>query len=371
MISCFSRTQFLCVIISVIALRLAIGSHFYIEGTSKLKDGDFSAVPFLKSARGPLAKYFHSMLEDEDASLLLCVEKTQLEDKPEVSINPRLTFLLWEDFADQAASYYRLGSQEFEREIQLRRDTIDKLIVDAKENEKKDIDTKQLQQQRDEASKLILVIRQQLNQLDQILAHHKQELENWLSNNRVELIAHYSTRDRLVGFDRDGAAKEEIAEEVGSLRDQVASIRSDRSKKVSQWSSEVKAIWDSLETRVNDLRVDEQLVTKPLSIHRPFDQPNSKIKWINRIIPWFDTTIGLSLIFGLFTRWSALLAAGFLLSIVATQPPWLPGSTPTFYQMIEMFGLVVLATVGAGKYLGIDALFSKPNNLNNSDSPSS
>jgi hypothetical protein len=53
----------------------------------------------------------------------------------------------------------------------------------------------------------------------------------------------------------------------------------------------------------------------------------------------------------------------FLLSIIATQPPWLPTAEPTIYQTVELAGLLVLAGTGAGRWLGLDyfswALFSK------------
>jgi uncharacterized membrane protein YphA (DoxX/SURF4 family) len=146
--------------------------------------------------------------------------------------------------------------------------------------------------------------------------------------------------------------------EVESLRQQVDSIRTDRTGKLNQWSAQVVAIWDSLEQQVNRLAVGPQLDAGKVALHRPFDQPQSKLKWINRIIPWFDTTVGVLLILGLFTTPAAIAAAFFLASVVLTQPFWIPGTTPTYYQIVELAGLLVIAAAGSANTLGLDYLWS-------------
>ena len=58
-----------------------------------------------------------------------------------------------------------------------------------------------------------------------------------------------------------------------------------------------------------------------------------------------------------------MAGAVFLLSVIASQPPWLPTAEPTINQTIELAGLLVLAGTGAGRWLGLDyftwALFRK------------
>jgi uncharacterized membrane protein YphA (DoxX/SURF4 family) len=84
-----------------------------------------------------------------------------------------------------------------------------------------------------------------------------------------------------------------------------------------------------------------------LVLHRPFDQPYSWQKMIDRIIPWFDTVIGVLLIVGLFTRTASLAAAGFLVSVILTQPPWIPGTAPTILYIVELAACLVLAAAAA------------------------
>ncbi|MEQ1826553.1 MAG: DoxX family protein [Pirellula sp.] len=53
-------------ILALVALRIAIGWHFFMEGTDKVQKGGFSSTGFLGAAKGPLAKRFQSMIPDFD-----------------------------------------------------------------------------------------------------------------------------------------------------------------------------------------------------------------------------------------------------------------------------------------------------------------
>jgi uncharacterized membrane protein YphA (DoxX/SURF4 family) len=72
--------------------------------------------------------------------------------------------------------------------------------------------------------------------------------------------------------------------------------------------------------------------------------------------------VGVCLILGLFTRLASVVGAGFLLSIMSTQPPWADGVLATVklltaYQGIEFFALLLLAAIGAGTWAGLDGVF--------------
>ena len=136
--------------------------------------------------------------------------------------------------------------------------------------------------------------------------------------------------DRLAGFARDGQQASAISSQVDSLRGQVDTIQSDRNKKMAGWSKEIADMWDSLETKINSLAVEEQKRATPLALSRPFSPKFGSLNMINLIIPWFDTIVGVCLVLGLFTRFASLSAALFLLSVCLTQPFWVPGTTPTY-----------------------------------------
>lgn len=343
-----SRFQLLAITLALVALRLSIGFHFFFEGTDKLKQGNFQAAYFLNGAKGPFAPWFQQMLDDPQGEQKLCVVRPERDGRKVVDVDPSLTFALWDDFVDRASAHYGFDGDRTREKLE---DSIERLRKAAAESPgaaeeltAQEAALKRIGKQRAEAAKL--------------LKHHQQLLGDWLNENRVELIAHFSTAERLEGFQRDGAAAAKSALEVDSLRQQVDSIRSDRSGKLNQWSAQVVAIWDSLERQINGLAVGPQLELGSVAVHRPFDQPQSKLKWINRIIPWFDTTVGVLLILGLFTVPAAVAAALFLASVVLTQPFWIPGTTPTYYQLVELAGLLVIAAAGSANTLGLDYLWS-------------
>ena len=62
-------------ILALIALRVTIGWHFYMEGVAKVRGKDFSSEGFLASAQGPLADNFQSMIWDNDGRFRLNEEE--------------------------------------------------------------------------------------------------------------------------------------------------------------------------------------------------------------------------------------------------------------------------------------------------------
>ncbi len=371
------------VILSLLVLRTLVGFHFFSEGMEKVRSGNFDASGFLLAANGPAAPFFRNMADDPDHSLLLCVDTTGIaiddmrgesedsasdtgntsatgsnsftstslsdsaaspDNPPRISVSSLRTIAIWNDFADECASHYRFGDAELVGKLQRERETLAEKIRSARQAGDRSVDTAALEFRRAAAEQEILAIRTQPDDLRSIVETHGAELQDWLAENRTELIEHFATSHRTGGFDRDQPAPGQTATEVDSLRKQRDEIAASRQKKAAGWSAEVREIWNSFEHSVNGLRVDEQSIRTPVPLHRPHDQPASAIKWINRIIPLFDVAVGVMLVLGLFPRLAALAAALFLASVVATQPPWIPGTADTWPQTLEMVAMLVLAT---------------------------
>jgi len=111
--------------IFLMLLRIVVGYHFYKEGTAKLKSGTFTSKYFLSAAKGPLAPYFKSMLEDPDGMEQLCIKETKSDDgTSSFAIDTDQTFSIWNDFIDRTFDYYGLGSQELKQEIVQRGDAV-------------------------------------------------------------------------------------------------------------------------------------------------------------------------------------------------------------------------------------------------------
>ena len=345
-----TRFNLFLIFLAIIALRLVVGFHFYKEGIDKVKYG-FDAQYFLKGAKGPFKKFFLSMTDDANGRMQLGITETlDKEGKTDFRVSNDRSLAVWDDFIEKATSYYAFGSPELIEEIEAEIKDFEKL-ASGEDDSAARARTRlfELKTQVDE-------IRKQPQRVADALEAHEWELEDWTAANRVAVLAWYRTGDRLDGFERDGADRDKVATVVSSLREQVETIEKDRNKEMAKWKGEVSAIWDSLETQINALPVGKQIRrdTGALPLHRPFAQKNSRHDLVNQIIPWFDITVGVLLILGLFSRWASLAAAGFLFSVLLTQPFWVPGSAPTHYQGIEMVACLVLCAVYAGRFGGLD-----------------
>ena len=339
-------------------VRIVVGYHFFKEGTDKLKSGKFTSAGFLTTARGPFAPLFRSMVDDYDGSQKLCVVTEEKDGEQSLRISPDLPLEIWKDFGDRARDYYGFGSIELQQELAADRKRLADVITKARTENDSSVDTRALEFQRAKLETMIKQVREQPEQVQEILRSHEESLIDWVKWNQLELVSHFSTKDRLQGFDRDGDQRTEAATEIDSFRYQVDRIKSDRSKKLWQWSSQVTAMWDSLELQMNDLAVEKQKAQRsgPIELHRPFDQPTSRQNVVDKIIPWFDTVVGVCLILGLFTRLASYAAGTFLLSVAMTQPFWVPGVDPTYYVWIEIAACFVIFASLAGRIAGLDYL---------------
>ncbi len=356
-----SRFHLFLALAAILVLRVTVGYHFFKEGTNKLKYG-FDASGFLSSAKGPFADQFKSMLDDHDGKKRLGVTVDQSTDgMGSITVSPELTLALWKDFRDRAAGQYRFGDPELVEQLKKQRAEMAEDIKEARVAGKED-EAIELEQKRRLAEEKIIKIRSQLPRSEEILSDATKELEDWLSQNEAEIVAHYGTEDREMGFDRDGENRADAALYVDSLRYQVDTITSDRKKKLYGWYASIDNIWDAYEGQINALATEDQIKAAgsaaPVVAARQFDQPLSPLKIINHVIPWFDTIVGALLILGLFTRCASLAAAAFLLSVILTQPPWIPGTTPTYLYAIELAALLVLFATCAGRIAGLDFFFA-------------
>ena len=350
-----SRFHFFLALCALFLLRITVGYHFFKEGTNKLKYG-FDASGFLTTAKGPLSNQFKAMVDDHDGKLRLGVTVDESgEGISSVTVDPQLTLDIWKDFRDRAASIYRFGDPKQVSMLKEKREVLAEQIKAARE-QGDSAEANQLEIQRNQDEVAIKQLRVQEARSNVILAQAGDGLKSWLKDNHTEIVAHYGTQSREVGFDRDGSNKSDVPLGVDSLRYQVESISSDRKKQRYQWFKEIDDMWEAYEGQINSLATQRQIasVSAAPTAARPFAPSWSPLQIINAVIPWFDTIVGVLLILGLFTRLASLAAAAFLVSVVLTQPPWIAGTTPTYYQCIELVALLALFATCAGRIAGLD-----------------
>ncbi|WP_254510953.1 DoxX family protein [Anatilimnocola floriformis] len=82
---------------AIVALRVGVGIHFYMEGTTKLKDKKPFSGPFFANAKGPLAEAFRGRVWDIDGTWRM---------------NSKATEAHWKNYEEKAASHFGFDDKQ-------------------------------------------------------------------------------------------------------------------------------------------------------------------------------------------------------------------------------------------------------------------
>jgi uncharacterized membrane protein YphA (DoxX/SURF4 family) len=179
-----------------------------------------------------------------------------------------------------------------------------------------------------------------------------------LSNGLDDVYGQWSQQitEYLGGFDRiqvnNADPKKWGVESLSKQREEIETKWRALAKPVL---SGVDKVTDAVQSQLIGIAKPEQLQrTGVIEFASVGDRGPVGVKFVDKVIPYFDMSVGILLILGLCTQVAAWLAGVFLISIILTQFPGYPGTQPTYYQAIEMVGCFVLAFTDAGRYFGLD-----------------
>ena len=170
--------------------------------------------------------------------------------------------------------------------------------------------------------------------LDQFFADNRDDIrEYFLEVERVKQAKADKTT-RQVAFRRDWITSQEV-----KLRGQLAS-----------WASRLQLMGKQYQEDLRAIATDQQQQRGYPNL------PDRSRSILDTVVKYFITGVGVFLVLGLLTRLTSLAGAGFLVSVLATQPPWVPGAELSFfyYQLVELLALLLLAAMGAGRFAGLD-----------------
>lgn len=285
-------------ILALVALRVGIGWHFYMEGAAKVRgDSSFTSVGFLKGAKGPLADKFQNLVWDQEGQLRLDQPKMNgLLDRAKKQVVTHF------DFTDEQKSEL---------------DEVSEIYFGISKNKKVYVG----------------------------------KLNDIYAENEEAIFKYWESVDRLDNMDETA-----MWNEVSSLRGQKEKIERDRLGDVQAAVSAIDAVWNQYEERLNSIATDSQRSQAGyFRIKRPGEGlMNASVA--DRVIPIFDMAVGILLMLGLLTPLASWAAALFLISVVLSQMPGYPGTDPTYFQAVEALACIVLATCDAGRYAGLDFL---------------
>jgi uncharacterized membrane protein YphA (DoxX/SURF4 family) len=291
-------------ILCLVALRLACGYHFFSQGLEKLEPG-WTSAGFLRGAKGPLAPMYKKYVAaPHRADELLA---TPGEGKsPTADLEAEIV----EDWRRLTEQFTSLAGQT-EESIKTAKAALE-------------------------------------NRIKQLSVYFNGDATTVGESGAIADYQH-DLNVRL--------AEEEQVAPAGTLPYNDKRVTENRAKlygTAQKWVGDIvgfdKALESDLLAATPD-SVSSEAVNNLLS-------PPTPLSIVDKRVTWVVLGAGVSLLLGFATRLGALAAAGFLLSVMSTQPPWVYGANTEyfFYQLVEFFALLTIAAVGAGRWLGFDGV---------------
>lgn len=194
------------------------------------------------------------------------------------------------------------------------------------------------------------------NTIDARLAAAKIRFDHWVND-----------RDMFTG---ETSPKKDVSEwkALFSATPATKEKEAERKALIAKMQADFKNQTDALRTELGKFLGDDRAkgyVTPVTEYYMGFIPKMKPIEYMDWSTRWFLAVVGSMIMFGIFTRTSSFLAAGFLLMTNLIQPsvPWLPVAPNNEgnylfvnKNMVEMFALLVLMTTRSGLWAGVDAI---------------
>lgn len=184
----------------------------------------------------------------------------------------------------------------------------------------------------------------QKKQAAAVLKKHQKALNNYFALWGTDISTYMAEWERL------DKARRAPAHTLDYESDRINYKQAELWNTPNQWYADLKMLDEVYQADILSLASSEQNVNrvKPL--------PDLSVSWVDSFVTYLTLGVGVLLILGLFTRFAALAGAGFLASVLATQPFWVKGAdlTYSYYQFVELIAMLLLAVAAAGRFAGLD-----------------
>ena len=387
----------------LVLLRVSIGWQFLYEGIWKLNtektSRPWSAEGYLSNARGPLRDEFRSLVDDPDGldrldfnAVVSSWEKWRdrfvqhYSDVP--GLDEKLNILLdgpaqftqkLEKLPDgvdlkkfspkkfkapDAYVRYDSGKKLLETNLHLLPEERDALLAMGKgKSDKKYQDAvKKLAASSDKLSlkeRLQVLLREDPDRVGQVREEETGTIDHERPGKKQvyeHLLARY---DANLKNAREAFQQEHLEKQWREIQEKKAELVGPVDALTAEFHADAYKL---LENSVKDTAEMNAELKKG-----PVPQAESKVRQINQITMWSLTILGVTLILGLFSRLSALGAAGLLLLFYLPMPPWpgvpeAPGPEHSLFvnkNLIECIACLALASLPTGRWIGIDALLRR------------
>jgi uncharacterized membrane protein YphA (DoxX/SURF4 family) len=311
-------------IVCIVALRLAVGWHFYKAGVAKFKDRNWTSAGFLSGAQGPLAGWFHGFAPLPDA--------TRLSEEGVIQI--------WSVYRDSATSGYEYESPDFLQPLEEQVALAEAQVKAAETPE----DKRSAEETLRTAKERLAAFRRQAKDAEAVFQRRQGQLKHFFQSNREDIDDYLRELAWLESLKADSAA------DVPFQEQRIAAKEAEVRAKARTLMGGLEQLNESLERDYYNLATPEQRRGGVIRLS------GSDSAMVDKTVKWLVLLVGVCLILGLFTRPAAVAGSLFLASVLAVSgwPFWSGGNEEALKVAVELFALLTLAAVGAGRFAGLD-----------------
>lgn len=336
-------------------LRLAIGWHFFSEGTKKIsynkvtgeREIDVPSEMLFGRAVGPFAEFYKSRLPDFHQWEKLLAKPRQIKPLSEEELTKAARWqAVYERDRKQANEEGKIHEAQFPPTAPYK-EWAEQIVEDWREIQANVVAIKGLTD--DQKASTADALQRRHLQLADFLQSESPAITEW--QHELWRLEHW---EEAAG-----------ADEIPFREERIAQKRAETSSAGRRWVSEVEGIQRGL---FQDWRVlvpaaeegSEPVLVSKINAELE-DSKSRNLRRMNLLVTCVILGAGILLMLGLFTRFAAAALIVFLLMVMATQPPWVEGVSLQFfyYQLVEVAALVVLIATAAGRFAGLDFFLSK------------
>ena len=323
---------------AIVLMRLAVGWHFYTEGIKKLEPG-FTSAGLLQAAKGPLAPMYYSFLPNPSGYA-------------ERLATPKKYEPLTRNQADETTEWQVAYATRQKESIKAKELPLAEFPPHAPYTEWAEAVKTEWESKRDAAVKMAGGEEAAKEQAENAYRTRLQQLADFLAG-EAGAIADF--RHELWRIER--MRDQPGAEEIDYREERIESKGAEIFRQARTWSTDVNLIEAAY---VDDLAAIGGLTEKQNEIQEQL-RPRSPLDWIDPTVTCVVTGVGVCMMLGFCTRLAGGVGIVFLLSVMASQPPWVAGADTKFlgYQLVELGAFMTLAAVGAGRWYGLDSVFRR------------
>jgi uncharacterized membrane protein YphA (DoxX/SURF4 family) len=350
----------------LIALRVAIGWHCFVEGMEKITSPTWTSETYLRESMGPLADVYHSVAGDR------LVAKATLG--PGDSFPTELE-REWRQYFDAFAAYYNLDQDQLKRAeaiYETRKAETVKFLKSKTEvtkiapyppDLKLDMTMADRLKEHDRLAERVRAVEANFPSTDKdVLAEWKTakaDLAKWRGAIKKDLDAQ---TDKLKKIDESfrTAVKKNIAGLTNKWRSAPDTKESAKLKK--ELDAETAKLWEPLTDVLNSDQRERGPLPEPIAV--PMKQWR-ELEISDAVVKGGLAALGGCLLLGFLSRASSMLLALLVLSFYLAMPP-LPGwpESPRLEghyllinkTLIEVIALLALAFIPTGRWAGLDGL---------------